>query len=70
MIPLFIQGWEWLIILAIAVLIFGGSKLAGLGKGAGKAVREFKEETRSLKAEAESGSAEVEADPEKPSEPK
>lgn len=46
MIPLFIQGWEWLILLAIALLIFGGTKLAGIGKGAGQAVREFKEETR------------------------
>ena len=25
-------GWEWIIILAIALLLFGGSRLAGLGK--------------------------------------
>ena len=37
-------GFEWLIILAIAVLLFGGAKLAGIGKGAGRAIREFKDE--------------------------
>jgi len=39
---------EILIILAIALLLFGGSRLAGLGKSAGRAIREFKDETRSL----------------------
>ncbi|HEY9290798.1 MAG TPA: twin-arginine translocase TatA/TatE family subunit [Microlunatus sp.] len=38
---------ELLIILGIVVLLFGGSRLAGLGKGAGRALREFKEETQS-----------------------
>ena len=36
---------ELLIILAIVILLFGGSRLAGLGKSAGRALREFKEET-------------------------
>lgn len=39
---------ELLIILALALLIFGGTRLAGLGKSSGRAIREFKEETRSL----------------------
>lgn len=43
------QGWEWLIILLIALLLFGGTKLAGLGKASGRAIREFKEETKDLK---------------------
>ena len=44
-------GWqELLIILVIAVLLFGGTKLAGLGKASGRALREFKEETKGLKA--------------------
>jgi len=42
------QGWEWLIILLIALLLFGGTKLAGLGKASGRAIREFKEETKGL----------------------
>ncbi|MCL2653571.1 MAG: twin-arginine translocase TatA/TatE family subunit [Propionibacteriaceae bacterium] len=37
-------GWEWLIILLIIVLLFGGAKIAGVGKSTGKAIREFKEE--------------------------
>lgn len=42
-------GWqELLIVLLIALLVFGGSKLAGLGRASGKAIREFKEETQGL----------------------
>ncbi len=33
---------EWLIILAIIVLIFGGSKIPSLAKGLGQGLREFK----------------------------
>ena len=43
-------GWqELLIILAVALLLFGGTRLAGIGKASGRAIREFKEETRDLK---------------------
>lgn len=42
-------GWqELLIILAVALLLFGGSRLAGIGKASGRAIREFKEETADL----------------------
>jgi sec-independent protein translocase protein TatA len=50
---------ELIIILVIVVLLFGGSRLAGLGKSTGRALKEFKEETSGLrksdedKAEAE-----------------
>lgn len=45
-------GWqELLIILIIAVLLFGGTRLAGVGKASGRAIREFKEETSGLKDE-------------------
>lgn len=40
---------ELLIILAILLLLFGGARLAGLGKSTGRALREFKEETKDLK---------------------
>jgi sec-independent protein translocase protein TatA len=42
---------EWIILALVALLIFGGTagaRLAGLGKGAGRAIREFKEETQGL----------------------
>jgi sec-independent protein translocase protein TatA len=42
--------WELLLILALALLIFGGAKIATLGKGAGRAIREFKEESAAAKA--------------------
>lgn len=45
-------GWEWVILALIALLLFGGSRLAGIGKNAGRAVREFKEETTSLRSAA------------------
>jgi sec-independent protein translocase protein TatA len=42
---------ELLIILAVVLLLFGGSRLAGLGKSTGRALKEFKEETKDLKGE-------------------
>lgn len=43
-------GWpELVIILVVALLIFGGSRLAGIGRSAGRAIKEFKEETAELK---------------------
>lgn len=44
-------GWEWVILAVVALLLFGGTRLAGFGKNAGKAIREFKEETKSIKAD-------------------
>lgn len=35
---------EIIVILLVVVLLFGSTKLAGLGKSAGKSIREFKEE--------------------------
>jgi TatA/E family protein of Tat protein translocase len=32
--------------LVVALLLFGGSRVAGMGKGAGRAIREFKEEIK------------------------
>lgn len=45
-------GMEWVILAIIALLVFGGSRLAGAGKNAGKAIREFKEETAALRKDA------------------
>ncbi|GAA3624031.1 twin-arginine translocase TatA/TatE family subunit [Microlunatus ginsengisoli] len=42
---------ELLIILAVVLLLFGGSRLAGLGKSTGRALKEFKEETKGLKGD-------------------
>lgn len=37
---------ELLLILAIAILLFGSTKISGLGKALGKSIREFKEEVK------------------------
>jgi sec-independent protein translocase protein TatA len=42
-----IGGWEWVIIAIVALVLFGGTKLASVGKNAGRAIREFKEEVAS-----------------------
>ena len=42
-------GMEWVILAILALLVFGGARLASAGKNAGKAIREFKEETASLR---------------------
>jgi sec-independent protein translocase protein TatA len=42
-------GVEWLIILAIVVLIFGAAKLPDLARGTGQALRIFKAETKGLR---------------------
>ncbi len=36
-------GWEWIIILVIVVILFGGSRLAGVGRALGQSIREFRE---------------------------
>lgn len=37
---------EWGIILVIVLVLFGGSKLAGLGKSMGEGIKEFKKATQ------------------------
>ena len=38
--------WELFIVLAIVLVLFGGGKLAGVGKSLGSAVSEFKSAIR------------------------
>ncbi|MDO9498439.1 MAG: twin-arginine translocase TatA/TatE family subunit [Nocardioides sp.] len=47
------QGAEWLIILAIVILVFGAAKLPDLARGTGQALRIFKAETKGLKDDDE-----------------
>jgi len=44
---------ELLLILAVALLIFGPSKLADLGKGLGEGIRNFKSSVKDGEQEAE-----------------
>ena len=43
------QGAEWLVILAIVVLVFGAAKLPDLARSSGQALRIFKNETKNLR---------------------
>ncbi len=47
------QGLEWLVILAIVVLVFGAAKLPDLARSSGQALRIFKTETKGLKDDDE-----------------
>jgi sec-independent protein translocase protein TatA len=38
---------EILLILVLALVLFGGSKLSGVGKALGQSIREFKQEVKS-----------------------
>lgn len=44
-------GWEIAIIILIALIIFGPSKLPQLGQAMGKAIREFKKAGKELGSE-------------------
>jgi sec-independent protein translocase protein TatA len=51
-------GWqELLIILVIVVIIFGGTKIAGVGKASGRAIREFKDELKGPDGETQQQAA-------------
>ena len=41
-----IGGTEWIIIIAVVVLFFGGKKIPELMKGLGKGVKEFKDASK------------------------
>jgi sec-independent protein translocase protein TatA len=57
-------GWmEILMILGVVVLLFGGTRLAGIGKGLGQGIKEFKSGLKN-------GDADADAEEEEPSKPK
>ncbi|MEO1937925.1 MAG: twin-arginine translocase TatA/TatE family subunit [Sulfurimonas sp.] len=41
-------GWEWLVVLAIVVILFGGKKIPELAKGLGKGIKNFKQEMKEV----------------------
>lgn len=46
-------GSEWILILVVVLLIFGGKKIPELMRGIGKGVREFKDAKDSIKTNTE-----------------
>ena len=43
--------WDIALILVLVLVLFGGGKLAGVGKALGKSIREFKSEMKQDEAE-------------------
>lgn len=52
-------GWELAIVVVVALLLFGGSRLAGVGKGVGRSIREFKEEVKGVEGDTKPAPTEV-----------
>ncbi len=56
--PLFLgnlRGWEWLIILLVIMLLFGGKKIPELMRGVGKGIKSFKQGLKETQDEIKKG---------------
>jgi sec-independent protein translocase protein TatA len=51
------QGAEWIIILVVVLLIFGGKKIPELMKGIGKGIRGFKDGMKEIEDDIKSDDA-------------
>lgn len=51
-------GWEWIIILVVILLLFGGRKIPELMKGIGKGVKGFKEGLKEIEEDIKSDDSE------------
>ncbi len=52
-----IGPWELILILAIALIIFGPAKLPEIGKSLGKGIREFRKASENIKEEVQQEAA-------------
>ena len=66
--PLAIQGWEWIIIALVVLLLFGGKKIPELMRGLGKGVKSFKQGMKEVEDDVKEIKKEIEAEPEKKTE--
>lgn len=63
--PLFgIQGWEWIIIALVVLLLFGGKKIPELMRGVGKGIKSFKQGMKEVEGEMEEIKKDIDKDPE------
>ena len=61
--PLFgIQGWEWVIIALVVILLFGGQKIPELMRGLGKGVKSFKEGMKDVQGEVDEIKKDIESE--------
>jgi sec-independent protein translocase protein TatA len=59
-------GWEWVILLVIVLIIFGGSRLPGLFKALGQGVKEFRDASKDDNPEGAKTAEQPAAVPEEP----
>lgn len=59
-------GSEWILIVLVVLLFFGGKKIPELMRGIGKGMREFNDAKEHVKNEIEAGMKEKDVIPEKP----
>ncbi len=52
-----IQGWHIVIIIVLAIVLFGAPKLPGLARSVGQSLRIFKSEVKQMKDENNTGEA-------------
>jgi sec-independent protein translocase protein TatA len=65
-----LRGWEWLIIIALILLLFGAKRLPDAARGLGRSLRIFKAETKGLAGDGKGAEAATETaaiDPAAPS---
>jgi sec-independent protein translocase protein TatA len=60
-----IGGWEMVLILAVALMLFGARKLPELARGLGQGIKEFKKATREVTDEVTSAMDETPPPPRK-----
>lgn len=60
--PLAIQGWEWIVIALVILLLFGGKKIPELMKGLGKGVKSFKQGMSEVEKDVKEIQKELEED--------
>lgn len=44
-----LRGWEWIILLALVLLLFGARRLPDLARSVGKSMKIFRSEVKDLK---------------------
>lgn len=49
------SGGEWITILLVVVVLFGGKKIPELARGLGKGIREFNDAKEGVKSDIEAG---------------
>jgi len=64
--PLAIQGWEWIIIGLVVLLLFGGKKIPELMKGLGKGMKSFKQGMKEVEDDVNDIKKDLEAEETKP----